>query len=57
MRGELAGYEDWPAYLQERPRVAGDSVTTAELKIEVVSIMGRRLRKLKVSRINQEVTG
>lgn len=35
----------------------GDSVTTAELKIEVVSIMGRRLRKLKVSRINQEVAG
>ncbi len=34
----------------------GDSVTTAELKIEVVSIMGRRLRKLKVSRINEEVS-
>ncbi|MCH7712951.1 MAG: HlyC/CorC family transporter [Chloroflexi bacterium] len=32
----------------------GDSVTTDHLKIEVISIMGRRLRKLKVSRVNEE---
>lgn len=31
----------------------GDSVTTDHLKIEVVSIMGRRLRKLKVSKVNE----
>ena len=35
---------------------AGDSVTTDHLKIEVVSIMGRRLRKLRVSRVNEEVS-
>ena len=33
----------------------GDSVTTDQLKIEVVSIMGRRLRKLKVGRVNEEI--
>ncbi len=32
----------------------GDWVTTDHLKIEVVSIMGRRLRKLKVGRIDDE---
>ena len=32
----------------------GDWVTTGHLKIEVVSIMGRRLRKLKVGRIDDE---
>ncbi|PKB83587.1 MAG: hypothetical protein BZY88_01770 [SAR202 cluster bacterium Io17-Chloro-G9] len=33
----------------------GDLVTTDHLKIEVVSIMGRRLRKLKVSRVDEEI--
>ncbi|HLS74778.1 MAG TPA: hypothetical protein VK046_13480 [Actinomycetaceae bacterium] len=29
MQGEIAGYEDWPAYLRGRPRVSGDAVATA----------------------------
>ena len=32
----------------------GDVVTTGHLRVEVVSILGRRLRKLRISRVDQE---
>ena len=35
----------------------GDFVSTNHLRIEVVSILGRRLRKLRISRVDQEAVG
>ncbi len=36
---------------------AGDVVETDHLRIEVVSILGRRLRRLRINRIDQKATG
>ena len=35
---------------------SGDIVETEDLHIEVVSMMGRRLRKLRIHRVDNEVT-
>ena len=35
----------------------GDSVTTGNLRIEVVSVLGRRLRKLRISPLDEETLG
>jgi CBS domain containing-hemolysin-like protein len=35
---------------------AGDVVNTDQLRIEVVSILGRRLRKLRITRISVDAT-